>query len=267
MRGNTISVELVYGKMNRTGHMYQFDYGQILKFTGVELPFAYEVHFSNEEHGDSITSIGDSNGVVIPDQFFLSGEDIYFWIYLHDDENDGETEYSGVIPIVERTKPTNYEPTPVQQDTITQAIAALDAAVEQTGLDVIATNDAKEAAQEAQRLAEEAQGKAEDAQGYAEDAQEAAETAKEAAEEAQRKAETAQGFAEAAKDEATRQAGIAKDEADRAEDEADRAEQAAAQAGYMFFEIVDGDLIYHRTPNVQVRFYLDDGDMYVEEAV
>lgn len=50
-----------------------------------------------------------------------------------------------------------------------------------------------------------------------------------------------------------------------ASNEAGRAEQASANAGYMFFYInEDGDLIYQRTPNTQVDFYLQDGDLYVE---
>ena len=45
---------------------------------------------------------------------------------------------------------------------------------------------------------------------------------------------------------------------------ADRAEQAAANSGYMYFHIdSSGDLIYHRTSNVDVTFYLADGDLYV----
>lgn len=65
---------------------------------------------------------------------------------------------------------------------------------------------------------------------------------------------------------------IVKDDADRAEAsaenaaaEADRAEQAAANAGYMFFHIDEnGHLIYERTDNTQVDFYLEDGHLYVE---
>ena len=49
-----------------------------------------------------------------------------------------------------------------------------------------------------------------------------------------------------------------------ADTSADRAEQAAATAGYMYFHIdSNGDLIYHRTSNVDVSFYLADGDLYV----
>lgn len=45
---------------------------------------------------------------------------------------------------------------------------------------------------------------------------------------------------------------------------ADRAEQAAQTAGYMYFYIdSNGDLIYQRTNNVDVTFYLNDGDLYV----
>lgn len=56
-----------------------------------------------------------------------------------------------------------------------------------------------------------------------------------------------------------------KADADRAEQAADKAEQAAVNAGYMFFHINDaGHLIYERTPNTQVDFYLDNGHLFVE---
>ena len=110
---------------------YQYDYGQILKFTDLDLPFSYEVHYSNSDQtGNSVTQIGDENGVIIPDSLFLTGETIYAWVYLHSTEDDGETVYKVVIPVQKRAKPTNATPTPVQQDAITQAIAALDAGVE-----------------------------------------------------------------------------------------------------------------------------------------
>lgn len=55
------------------------------------------------------------------------------------------------------------------------------------------------------------------------------------------------------------------EQAEIAETAADRAEQAAATAGYMFFSIDEnGHLIYQRTSNTQVDFYLEDGHLYVE---
>ena len=44
----------------------------------------------------------------------------------------------------------------------------------------------------------------------------------------------------------------------------EKAEQAANKAGWMAFEIVDGELFYERTPSVQVDFSLVDGDLVME---
>lgn len=136
MRGNTITMRLFRGMLNRSLPLYQYDYGQRLVFTGVDLPNAYEVHFSNTDRGDSKTAIGNADGVDIPDEFLLSGEQIRVWLFLHDGADDGETEYKGIIPVHTRARPTNAEPTPVQQDVITQTIAALNEAVEETETNV-----------------------------------------------------------------------------------------------------------------------------------
>jgi len=131
MRGNTITLNLAKGSIARAGGLFQYDYGQRLILEGVELPFSYEVHFSNKERGESKTSLGDSTGVDIPDEYLQSGENIHVWLYLHNTENDGETEYHGIISVQKRAKPKNQAPTPVQQDVITQTLAALDAAVDE----------------------------------------------------------------------------------------------------------------------------------------
>ena len=113
----------------RSASLWQYDYGQKLLIEGVTLPMAYEVHFSNKRHGNSVTVIGDDTGVNIPDEMLLSGQDVYAWVYLHSTENDGETEYMVTIPVNKRAEPTNDLPTQVQQDVIDQTIAALQAAV------------------------------------------------------------------------------------------------------------------------------------------
>ena len=92
---------------------------------------AYEVHFSNSLHGESKTMIGDATGVDIPDEYLLSGENVFVWVFIHTGESDGETEFSGFIPVNERAKPTDIQPTPEQQDVITQAIAVLNEAIEE----------------------------------------------------------------------------------------------------------------------------------------
>ena len=51
-----------------------------------------------------------------------------------------------------------------------------------------------------------------------------------------------------------------------AETSAERAEQAAKDAGYMHFYIdSNGDLIYQRTDNVEVTFYIANGELFVRE--
>lgn len=114
-----------------TEAVYQWDYGRVLQFEGLDLPDAYEVHFSNAPVvGETITQIGNADGVTIPDQFFTTGETVYAWVYLHEGENDGETVYTATIPVNKRSRPSDDVPTPQEQSAINQAIAALNVAVE-----------------------------------------------------------------------------------------------------------------------------------------
>lgn len=108
-----------------TSALYQWDYGQILLPTGVELPTAYEVHFAVPNTDTTMTVIGGADGVAIPDELLQSSGQIVAYIYLHSGEDDGETEYKINIPVKSRPQPSDYEPTPVEQDVITQTIGAV----------------------------------------------------------------------------------------------------------------------------------------------
>lgn len=103
-----------------------------------------------------------------------------------------------------------------------------------------------------------------DAVESASDSADAAENmASEAAQSAYEAAESATQ-ADNASDRAAASETNAAASADAAAVSADRAEQAAGQSGYMFFYIDEnGDLHYQRTANVNVDFYLKDGDLYV----
>jgi hypothetical protein len=115
-------------------------------------------------------------------------------------------------------------------------------------------DDVLEAAGEARISAGEAAKSAEDAQ----EAQTAAESAQAGAEAAEQEAVAAQTAAETAQ-------GKAVDAQEAAEAAQDAAEQAAVNAGYMFFHIDEnGHLIYERTSNTQVDFFLSNGHLYVE---
>lgn len=194
MATNIITAAFSSSTITYTKPAYQYDYGMILKFSGIDLPQAYEVHFSNTEFcGNSITQIGGVDGVTIPDEMFLNGNPIYAWTYLHTGADDGETVYKAVISINKRAKPSNNTPTPVQQDAITQAIAALNVAVEQTAADVVAAGESAEAAANSAEAAGQAKDDAVEAKDKAVEAKNAAETAQGKAEDAQRAAEQAAG--------------------------------------------------------------------------
>lgn len=244
---------------SRTKPLYQYDYGQILKFTGADLPDAYEVHFSNKgTKGSAKVVIGTADGVKIPDEFLLSGDYIYVWVFLHTGDSDGETEYKVTIPVNKRPKAEETEPTPVQQDVITQTIAALNQAVEQTAADVEATNEAMQSAVEAKDTAVASAAAAIEAETNAKQSEDNAKASEDAAKQSE---SNAIDYADNAKD----SADAAKQSEVNAEASADRAEQIAATAGYMFVEMVDGHLIYTRTDKVDVDLSLDvDGHLIME---
>ena len=129
-----------HGKQKITSKsLYQYDYGQILKFVDLNLPAAYEVHFSNYEHGESTTVLATSNEVTIPDTYFTSGKDIYVWIFLHTGADDGETEYQITIPIIRRASISDEQPTPEEETIINQTIAALNDALTESreGVEIV----------------------------------------------------------------------------------------------------------------------------------
>ena len=126
--------------------LYQYDYGQKIKFVDLQLPSSYEVHFSNRLKGTSITQLGDDNGVTIPDMLLQTGLTIYVWIFLHAGQNDGETEYMLTIPVIQRAMPSNEIPTPQEENIIGQAIQALGSAVAAISSYTEAAEDAAQSA-------------------------------------------------------------------------------------------------------------------------
>lgn len=259
MRGNTITLRLIKGAIGQASGLFQYDYGQKLILSGVELPANYEVHFSNCEYGNSKTMLGNSTGVDIPDEYLLSGEDVHVWLFLHDGTDDGETEYHGIINVVRRAKPTDEPPTPQEQSIVTQAIAALNEAVEQTTQDVIDTNAAKEAAESAADSAEDARDEAVSAKDTAVDAKDAAEDAGDVAVSAKDAAIAARDAAEAS--------------ADAAEAAKDIAEEAVAQISSVIDDeagqgVTDktwsADKILRSIPEVSVKDVKIDGSSVVD---
>lgn len=234
-----------------TAPIMKEDYGLYLQIEGCELPSTYEVDFSNDERcGTSVTMIGDENGVLIPSQFISDGKDV-FAFYYHVGADYGRTTYKFRIPNKCRPDRTNEEPTPEEQSTIDQAIAALNSAVEQTAADV---ESADASAQSAAESAETATTKASEA--AASEAQ-AGTYAGNAAQSAVQSAASAQASAQSA--------AAASQSAQYANADAERAEQAAAQAGWLHCWIGEnGHLMLERTSNAAVDFSLVDGRLIME---
>ena len=143
--------------------MYQYDYGQKIKFIDLTLPAAYEVHFSNRERGNAQVVLATSNEVAIPDALLQTGLNIFAWVYLHTGANDGETEYQITIPVIRRAAILDEQPTEQQESAINQAVAALNDAVSTISSKVQAANEAMQNAQSACNLAEIYRNGAEDA--------------------------------------------------------------------------------------------------------
>lgn len=128
---NIITAVFGGSRTAKTRPLHQWDYGQIIRFIGITLPDVYTVHFANNgDTGTAKTQIGNASGVIIPDEYLTTGQDIHAWIFLHAGDSDGETKYSATIPVIRRPQPTEDPPTPVQQGLVDRAIAALNAGVE-----------------------------------------------------------------------------------------------------------------------------------------
>lgn len=94
--------------------LWQYDYGQVLRIQGLNLPKAVEIHFSlTESSGDSITRIGTTKDgatdVIIPDSMLENGDtgqnyNIYAFIFLSEIDS-GNTEYRIKISVKARPKP------------------------------------------------------------------------------------------------------------------------------------------------------------------
>lgn len=208
--------------------LWQWDYGQVLRIQGLNLPKAVEIHFSLQESGGEakkrvgFTKDGVTD-VVIPESMLeneesLGNYDIFAFIYLADDTN-GQTEYKICMPVKARPKPEAFDK-PEDEEIFREAITAVRESAEraetaeqqaakhaeQTKADAQKTTADR---QEVEKLVESVSGiseQVETVKGYAEQTQTAAtnaslserasEQAKESALQAQANAETAEGMAE-----------------------------------------------------------------------
>ena len=148
---NIIEIKFNGNRMAFVDSEYRLDSGMYLKFMDIDLPEAYQVHFANRQHGATFESIGNADGVRIPDDVWTSKEPIFAWIYLHPTEDSAVTKYEvRIIKKIRADLPNGVEPTPYEQTVIDEAISALNTAVEKTSADAEQTAaDAETASQAA----------------------------------------------------------------------------------------------------------------------
>lgn len=118
----------------RTRPVYQYDYGQSLRLQGFpSLPSAFEVHFAISGSTEATTQIGMDGIVPIPNSLLTQTTNVVAWLFLHETGYDGETRYEIEIPIRQRAAADTEQPDPEQESVITQAILALNEAIDRSG--------------------------------------------------------------------------------------------------------------------------------------
>ncbi len=172
---NIVSVKLDSRYASTLG-VWQYDYGQVLRITGPELPPAVEVQFSlYEKSGETLSRVGTTvDGVTevkIPDELLThsatSNYRIYAYIYLTD-ETSGNTKYEITIPVRVRSKPTSPAEDPeTDPDLFRETVAAVNASADRAKM---AEQNAKASATEAGKYAASASESAVTAEKTKEDA-------------------------------------------------------------------------------------------------
>ena len=179
--------------------IWQWNYGQILRIQGGNLPKVVEVHFSlQDKGGDSITRIGTTvdgaTDVPIPDSFLENGgrtQDykIYAFIYL-EDGTAGNTEYKIEMSVKSRPKP-EVPGAPEEPELFRETVKAVNDAADRAEM---AAHNAKASATEASKYATSASESAATAEKTKEDAlRKVGEKKKEAIEAVQEQEETSVG--------------------------------------------------------------------------
>ena len=122
----------------RVTGLWQWDYGQVLRIQGLNLPKAVEIHFSLQESGGEakkrvgFTKDGVTD-VVIPEPMLENEEatddyNAYAFVYLTDDTS-GQTEYKICMPVKARPKPEAFDK-PEDGEIFREAIKAVNNAAD-----------------------------------------------------------------------------------------------------------------------------------------
>ena len=229
--------------------LWQYDYGQVLRIQGLNLPTAAEIHFALQETGgEAVTRIGITKDgvtdVTIPDSLLEAdgaSQDyqIYVFVYLATPDS-GETTRRITLGVKSRPRPEAFN-TPGDGELFEEAIQAVNDAAkraEDAGKEATAAaGEAKESASLAEKHLEDTKALAEQVEINADLVAQGTETARELLAQTQSAASNAALLAETAKqsETAAKQAQTAAETAEDAarqyagETEADRREVAESK--------------------------------------
>ena len=201
-----------------TDELWQYDFGQKIEVTGIELPDVCEVHFQYDNLTETKTVTGykqeDALIIDIPNEALTSRGIIKLYIYLVSSE-EGRTVNVAIMHVNRRMKPEGFE-VPEDIDLFHHTLLAANEYMQQT--------------KSAKKSAETAANQAEDAKNAAEEAADEAKKSKENAETAAKVAEAFKTETETAKAEAVRAAADATAAKNSAEEARAAAEKAKAAA-------------------------------------
>lgn len=220
--------------------LWQYDYGQILRIQGLELPDAVEIHFSlQEKGGESERQVGLTRDgvteVAIPDSYLENAGtsrdySIYAFLYISDGKS-GNTEYKITMYVQSRPEPKDPEtPEDPKDDPFGKTIEAVNKAMESTKASAEVAAESKKSASESATQAEKAKEAAElSAEAAAESKEAAGVSASNAAQSASQSRESATA-AQTAADQATKSATAAAESETAVTQLAENATQSAQNA-------------------------------------
>lgn len=220
--------------------LWQYDYGQILRIQGLELPDAVEIHFSlQEKGGESERQVGLTRDgvteVAVPNSYLENAGtsrdySIYAFLYISDGKS-GNTEYKITMYVQSRPEPKDPEtPEDPKDDPFGKTIEAVNEAMKSTKASAEVAADSAKSASESATQAEKSAVKSQESAKAAAISEKAAATSATAAAESASQSRESAAIASSAADQAAKSATAAAESATTAAQLAENATRSATNA-------------------------------------
>lgn len=220
--------------------LWQYDYGQILRIQGLELPDTIEIHFSlQEKGGESERQVGVTRDgvteVSIPNSYLENAGtsrdySIYAFLYISDGKS-GNTEYKITMHVQSRPKPKDPEtPEDPKKDPFGETVEVVNKAMESARASAEAAAESEKSASESAARAEKSAVESQKSAESAAESEKAAATSATAAAESASQARESATVACSAADQAGKSATAAAESRNAVAQLAENATQSAQNA-------------------------------------